>query len=160
MLDAEHEKPVFETPDGSNRSKDIDAYFGETGVRGKPWSCAFVSWALAQTLGKAPINGTYYLGVQLMWAAAKELGLEETQPKPGDVFVQLKSAGTGQAGFVVGLSADGNTVYTCEGNCGNRVKYGQRPRASIHHFIDALRDGQGQDFARGANVTLDAVSDD
>ena len=160
LLDAEHKKPVFEAPDGSNRSKDIDAYFGETGIRGKPWCCAFASWALAQTLGKAPINGTYYLGVQLMWAAAKELGWEETQPKPGDLFVQLKSAGTGHTGFVVGLSADGQTVYTCEGNCGNRVKYGQRPRASIHHFIDAIRDGQGQNFPRGANVTLDDVSDE
>ena len=160
VLDAEHKKPVFETPDGSNRSKDIDAYFGETGIRGKPWCCAFVSWALVQALGKAPINGNYYLGVQLMWVAAKERGLEETQPKPGDVFVQLKSAGTGHTGFVVGLSADGHTVYTCEGNCGNRVKYGQRPRASIHHFIDVIRDEQGQAFARGANVTLDDVSSD
>jgi hypothetical protein len=159
-LDAEHRKPVFETPDGSNRSRDIDAYFGETGIRGKPWCCAFVSWALAQTLGKPPIKSTHYVGVQLMWVAAKELGWEEQQPKPGDVFVQLKSAGTGHTGFVVGVSADGETIYTCEGNCGNRVKYGQRPRASIHHFIDVLRDGQEQTFARGTNLKLDDVSDE
>jgi hypothetical protein len=42
----EHQKPVFEVPDGSNRSSDIDQYWGDTGIKGYPWCCAFVSWAL------------------------------------------------------------------------------------------------------------------
>ncbi len=160
FLDAEHAKPVFEVPDGSNRSPDIDRYFGDTGVRGQPWCCAFVSFALKTTLGQLPIGGTYHLGVQRMWVAAQNLGFSEANPKPGDVFIQIKSGGTGHTGFVVGVSLDGQTIYTCEGNCGNRVKYGQRPKSSIHHFIDVIRDGQRADFPRGATLDFDDVGTD
>jgi peptidoglycan hydrolase-like protein with peptidoglycan-binding domain len=160
ILDAEHARPVFEKPDGSNRSPDIDRYFGKTGVHGAPWCCAFVSWALHEALAKLPVGGKHHLGVQMMWVAAKELGFETREPKPGDVFIQIKSGGTGHTGFVVGLSTDGNTVFTCEGNCGNRLKYGQRPRTSIHHFVDCIRDGQANDFPRGANVNFDDVATD
>jgi hypothetical protein len=95
-----------------------------------------------------------------MWVRAAELGMAEDQPKPGDVFIQIKTGGTGHTGFVVGLSEDGNVVYTCEGNCGNRVKYGQRPRSTIHHFIDCIRDGQGLDFPRGSNLQFEDVDGD
>jgi hypothetical protein len=157
LLDEEHKKPVCERPDGTNRSPDIDRYFGKTGIRGKPWCCAFVSWALQEVTGGLPIGGQYHLGVQVMWVQAHSLGLEVVTPKPGDVFVQLKSGGTGHTGFVVGLSHDEQVVYTCEGNCGNRLKYGQRPRDTIHHYIDALADGQGEDFPRGADLVFDDV---
>lgn len=160
LLDEEHAKPVFEAPDGSNRSPDIDRYFARTGILGKPWCCAFVSWALQATLGGLPIAGKYHLGVQGMWVAARDLGMAVTEPKPGDIFIQIKSAGTGHTGFVVGVSTDGRSVYTCEGNCGNRVKYGQRPITSIHHFIDVLRDGQSAEFPRGSNLRFEDVDSD
>jgi hypothetical protein len=160
VLDREHKKNVAERPAGSNRSPDIDRYWGKTGVIGHPWCCAFVSWALNEALTKFPIGGTHHLSVQRMWVAARDLGMEVKEPKPGDVFVQIKSGGTGHTGFVVGLSKDGNTVLTCEGNSGDRLKYGQRPRGSIHHFIDCVKDGQGPDFPRAENVTFEDVDSD
>lgn len=144
----EHAKPVAEDPDGSNRSPDIDQYWGHTGVIGLPWCCAFVSWALHQVLDAYPIGGKHHLGVQLMWRAARQAGMATEQPKPGDIFVQLMSGGKGHTGFVVGVSPDGEHVYTGEGNCGNRLKVGKRRRDSIQHYIDALADGQGTDFDR------------
>jgi hypothetical protein len=159
-LAQEHRKPVFEVPDGSNRSKDIDRYFGKTGIVGQPWCCAFVSWALEQALGRFPVGGVHHLGVQRMWVTAKDLGMAVTTPKPGDVFVQIKSKGTGHTGFVIGVSEDGKSVFTCEGNAGNRLKYGQRQMSTIHHFFDCIQDGQSEDFTRGTNVRLDDLGSD
>ena len=144
----EHAKPVFEVPDGSNRSPDIDGYWGQTGIIGHPWCCAFVSCALYDLLGFYPIDGKHHLGVQNMWRSARRSNMETGNPKPGDIFIQIKTSGTGHTGFVVGLSAEGKSVYTCEGNCGNRLKVGKRNIESITHFIDCLSDGQTIDFER------------
>jgi hypothetical protein len=149
LLLTEHAKPVNEIPDGSNRSPDIDTYWGETGVNGLPWCCAFVSWTLFEVLGEYPIDGKHHLGVQRMWRTANRLGMGTEQPKPGDIFVQIKSGGNGHTGFVIGISHDGEQIYTCEGNAGNRLKLGRRSPNSINHYIDCLNDGQGQDFPRG-----------
>jgi len=144
----EHAKPVFEVPDGSNRSPDIDRYWGRTGVLGQPWCCAFVSWTLHEVLGNYPIEGKHHLGVQSMWKAARRAEMETLKPKPGDVFIQIKSGGTGHTGFVVGVSVDNESVYTGEGNCGNRLKIGKRKRETINHFIDCIKDGQTMNFSR------------
>jgi len=144
----EYHKPVFESPNGTNRSPDIDHYWGDTGVIGQPWCCAFVSWALHDTLGHYPIDGQHHLGVQRMWRAARRLGLEATSAKPGDVFIQIKANGKGHTGFVAAVSPDGKHVYTCEGNCGNRLKLGKRRLQSIDHFIDCLEDDQDNEFER------------
>jgi hypothetical protein len=148
LIFEEHGKPVFEVPDGSNRSQHIDSYWGPTGVIGLPWCCAFVSWALFELLGSYPVNGKHHLGVQDMWREARQLGLETSEPKPGDIFIQIKESGKGHTGFVVSVSPDGNHIYTCEGNCGNRLKIGKRSRSSIHHYIDFLNDGQSEEFNR------------
>lgn len=147
LIYTEHAKPVFEVPDGSNRSLHIDSYWGSTGVIGQPWCCAFVSWTLHDLLGEYPINGKHHLGVQNMWREARRLGMGTQDPKPGDIFIQIKPSGQGHTGFVTGVSEDGEHVYTGEGNCGNRLKIGRRSRESIDHYIDCLDDGQGQDFA-------------
>jgi len=143
----EHAKPVFEVPDGSNRSPDIDQYWGHTGVIGQPWCCAFVSWALNEILGAYPIGGKHHLGVQAMWRAAARENQSAEDPKPGDVFIQIKSGGKGHTGFVVGVTQDKAFIYTGEGNCGNRLKIGRRATASIDHYIDCLKDGQSMDFS-------------
>ena len=143
----EHAKPVFETPDGSNRSPDIDGYWGPTGVIGLPWCCAFVSWALHEVLDVYPVGGKHHLGVQNMWRAARRAGMDTPDPKPGDVFIQIKSHGKGHTGFVVGVSEDDASIYTGEGNCGNRVKIGKRNRSSINHFIDCIQDEQTMAFS-------------
>ncbi len=157
LILAEHAKNVHEVPPGSNRSPDIDEYWGNTGIIGKAWCCAFVSWALKRALGQLPIGGQYHLGVARMWVAARELRMETSEPKPGDVFVQLLDSGSGHTGFVVNVSEDGQTIYTCEGNCANRLKLGQRSRSSISHFIDCIADGQGNDFPRERNLVFEDV---
>lgn len=159
LIFAEHAKPVFEDPNGSNSSPDIDGYWGNTGVKALPWCCAFVSWALKKATGMYPISGKHHLGVQNMWRAAKGEGLGADSPKPGDIFVQIKSRGTGHTGFVIGLSKDGNSIYTCEGNCGNRLKIGKRKVSTINHYIDALQDGQSSEFER-SDLNVKSVNKD
>ncbi len=148
MLVEEHAKPVFESPDGSNRSEDIDRYWGETGLTGLPWCCAFVSWALRENFGESPIGGNHHLSVQAMWRESRRLGFEVPDPKPGDLFVQIRAGGKGHTGFVVGVSYEDDLIYTCEGNCGNRLKLGRRRREQVDHFIDYLQDGQSLNFDR------------
>ena len=147
LIFEEHATPVYEVPDGSNRSPNIDQYWGQTGIIGQPWCCAFVSWVLREVLGYYPINGVHHIGVQNMWRAAQRENLATEKPKPGDVFIQIKSGGKGHTGFVVGVSADGKHIYTGEGNCGNRLKIGRRTCDSIEHYIDCIQDGQGMDFS-------------
>lgn len=144
----EHERPVLEVPDGSNRSRDIDEYWGETGVIGKAWCCAFVSWVLYEILGIYPIGRKHHLGVQNMWRDARRAEMEVHKPKPGDIFIQIKSHGAGHTGFVVGVSDDSKYIFTGEGNCGNRLKIGKRKISSINHFIDCLQDEQTLEFSR------------
>jgi len=144
----EHEKPVFEVPDGSNRSGDIDGYWGNTGIKGYPWCCAFVSWALFTVLNDYPISGKHHVGVQKMWNEARSAGMQTLVPKPGDIFIQIKSGGKGHTGFVAGISENGASIYTVEGNCGNRLKIGIRDKESINFYIDCLDDGQSEDFSR------------
>lgn len=146
---AEHEKDVREVPDGSNRGPHIDGYWGDTGVIGQPWCCAFVSWALHETLGRYPIAGGHHLGVQTMWRAARQAGLGTPEPKPGDLFIQIMAGGKGHTGFVIGVTPDGSAIHSCEGNVGNRLKVGKRQRDTIDHYIDCLGP-QGMDFERTA----------
>ncbi len=148
LLYLEHDRPVFEVPDGSNRSRDIDGYWGDLGIKGHPWCCAFVSWALHTVLNKYPISDKHHVGVQKMWDNARQLGMQTPIAKPGDIFIQIKSGGKGHTGFVVGVSEDGNSIYTVEGNCGNRLKVGMRHMDSISHYIDCLSDGQDETFSR------------
>ncbi len=69
--------------------------------------------------------------------------------------MQIKSGGRGHTGFVVGVSEDGESIYTGEGNCGNRLKIGLRKISSISHFIDCLEDAQSVDFERSYFNTRD-----
>ncbi|OMH36147.1 CHAP domain-containing protein [Motiliproteus sp. MSK22-1] len=148
LIFEEHAKPVFEVPDGSNRSVDIDEYWGDTGVIGKAWCCAFVSWSLKEIMGEYPIGDKHHLGVQAVWKIARQAGMETRTPKPGDIFIQIKSGGKGHTGFVVGISDDDKSIYTGEGNCGNRLKIGLRKKSTINHFVDCIADGQSQNFSR------------
>lgn len=154
VLSNEYAKDVKEIPDGSNRSPDIDRYFGATGLKGLAWCCAFVSWCSAQVTGKNPL-GKYHLGVQVMWNSAKAAGITTTFPKPGDVFVQIKSQGQGHTGFVRGVSIDGLTIATYEGNCGNRLKRGKRQASTIDGYCDMLQDGQPLNFERHQDDAAD-----
>ena len=155
----EHEKGVRETPDGSNRSRDIDQYWGDLKIRGKPWCCTFVSWGLYETLDDHPIGGVHNVGVIRMSRTAVRAGFQVMEPKPGDIFVQEKRRGKGHTGFVIGVSRDGRSIYTCEGNCGNRLKIGKRKVSSITRFLDVLGDEQDDSWARGELNAADVGSD-
>jgi len=159
-LYSEHSRDVRELPDGSNRSPIIDGYWGNTGLIGLPWCAAFVSHALHSVLGSYPIGGTHHVGVQRMFVAARELGMLTMVPKPCDVFIQMKAGGQGHTGFVVGVGADRTTIYTCEGNCGNRLKLGRRQSHTIDYFLDVIQDGQGENFPRGADHDFASVGND
>lgn len=157
LLVAEHRHDVKEVPDGTNRGPRIDQYWGNSGLIGQPWCCAFVSWALFQTLQSYPIGGIHHTGVQRMWVTAREQHQTTLEPKPGDIFVQLFRGGQGHTGFVVCVSADGKTIYTCEGNAGNRLKLGRRPASTIDGFIDCLQDGQTASFSPCPDVAFETL---
>jgi hypothetical protein len=154
----EHRKPVLENPNGSNRSPDIDGYWGDTGLKGYAWCCAFVSWALVESIGDYPME-KHHVGVQNMSRAAKRLALDTDKPKPGDIFVQLFAGGKGHTGFVLGVSPDGDHIYTVEGNCSNRIKAGKRKQSTITHYIDIFRDDESLNFAR-ADIDVMTVDKD
>ena len=159
LLLEEHEKDVCETPDGSNQSRDIDQYWGELKIRGRPWCCAYVSWALFETLSDHPIGGVHNIGVIRMSRTAVRAGFEVMMPKPGDIFVQEKRRGKGHTGFVIGVSRDGQSIYTNEGNCGNRLKIGRRKISTITRFLDVLDDNQDDSWTRGELNASDVSSD-
>ncbi|WP_199611535.1 NlpC/P60 family protein [Flocculibacter collagenilyticus] len=140
-------KPVFESPDGSNRSAEIDEYWGKTGLIGLPWCCAFVSWVLFHVFSDYPIAKQHHVGVQKMHLAAVKENLTCNNPKPGDIFVQLFSGGKGHTGFVLGRSARNDSIYTIEGNCGNRLKVGLRKLVDIFTYIDCFNDSQSINYA-------------
>jgi hypothetical protein len=58
------------------------------------------------------------------------------------------------------VSENGQTIYTCEGNAGNRLKLGQRDRSTIHHFIDCLQDGQADVFPRRSDLNFVNLDDE
>ena len=119
---------------------------GNTGAIGQPWCCAFVSWALHETLGRYPI-GRHHLAVQGMWRAVRQAGLETRDPTPGDVFLQIMARGKGHTGFVIGVTRRGDAIHTCEGNVGNQLEVGRRQRDTIDHYIDCMGP-QAPDFER------------
>ena len=129
----EFNKPVFEVPDGSNRSPDIDQYWGATGLSGLPWNMAFVSYCLSKTDGWDDYMKTYHVGALSFWREAKLKGWEVEQPKSGDIFIQIKSGGRGHVGFVQRVKGD--SIISIEGNAGNRIKAGKRLLSTINHFV-------------------------
>lgn len=140
LLRAEYEKDVHEDPDGSNRSPEIDGYWGSTGLLGKAWCCAFVSTMLRRALGRYPLD-RHWVGVQKMARAAEALGMITRHPRPLDVFIQLKDSGKGHTGFASAFDRAGNFA-TFEGNCGNRLKNGRRRAQNVDLWIDVFQDGQ------------------
>jgi len=140
LLNAEYSKGVHETPDGSNRSPVIDRYWGDTGILGQPWCCAFVSTMLRRCLGYYPF-GQHHISVRLMYQVALEKGMLTSRPTPGCVFVMLNSDGTGHTGFGTAFAHTG-WLATLEGNTGNRLKNGRRRASSIDAWLDPFQDNQ------------------
>ncbi len=156
---AEHQKGVTEQPDGSNRGPEIDKYlpaWSRRSPRGPAWCCYFYSWVVQQALGTSPLGLVIGSCARARAQAVKrQLWVPSTlrgnRPFPGDAFVMEHGDGTGHIGFVLRVSADGTTINTVEGNCGNRVKVGLRSLSAhdIVGFIDNVPDETREDFERG-----------
>lgn len=135
---------VEETPRGSNRGPEVDAYLRSTGLHpGFPWCAAFVNWCIAQVAGEKKREvawpKTASCDVILVWARRHDILF--TQPEKGDVFLVL--AGPNDAthtGFVKSVS--GQKFTTIEGNSnatGSREGLGvvsiSRPVSTRYRFV-------------------------
>jgi hypothetical protein len=144
-----------EMPKGSNRGPRIDVYRPEWKrddllhadkrlgklAKGDPWCSWYVTWCWNMALAKhplgRPIGGCYALATRAM-----ELGLwiplsgkQDTDmlfaAYPGCAFVLLdkpikEGQSDGHTGIITGVSEDGATVSTVEGNSGDQVRAGKR----------------------------------
>jgi hypothetical protein len=129
---------VRESPPGSNRGPEVDVF---TGGRAEPWCAHFVSWCVERT-GTSPFGHVPSVASLRSWAEQKGcyLGAEGHRPRPGDIFTMARHDSTGKlvgghTGFVAGVSSDGSSIETVEGNLGDAVKAGSRSLASLDGFI-------------------------
>lgn len=152
----EHAKKVKERPNGSNRSKDIDKYLPgwqrkklTRYERGPAWCAYFVNWVITQEMTR-PWGG-YYGSCSKLVSVCETKGLEVYTPAdieegthdvyPGDLFFVLHpkkpgKAQTGHVGIVFRVNRHQTKITTLEGNCGNRVKCGEREVSTLTKFVD------------------------
>jgi hypothetical protein len=165
---AEHDKGVHEVPDGSNWGPEISKYGGQ---KGWAWCCLFWSWCNKECFEGYALKRKY-ASCQQAWIQANLLGMWRDKaaytPIPGDAFVLLyrneegSLTGRGHIGFVLRAQVPaknarmaGNKatkINTVEGNCGNRVKIGERDLAdpNIVGFINPFpADEQPHDWQKG-----------
>jgi hypothetical protein len=136
---SEYRKDVKEEPDGSNRSERIDLYTGFVGKPkdrvGPPWCAYFVSFCAAAIPGGSPfgrIGNAQNLG---LWGDKHKCSLIPgvAQAKPGDIFVIARDDVHGHCGIVQAALAQ--SIWTIEGNCGNRVDVRQRKLSTITKLV-------------------------
>lgn len=139
---AEYRLDVKESPDGSNRSPQIDGYWGNTGLIGKAWCCAFVSEMLFRAVQHYPL-GRHHTRVIDMVREADRLGRLTRNPRPMDIWFQLNPDDTGHCGFGAAIDPDGITA-TFEGNAGNRLKHGRRMLPTLQGWINTFGDRQSE----------------
>jgi peptidoglycan hydrolase-like protein with peptidoglycan-binding domain len=128
-------KGVHETPWGSNRGPEIDAYGAPVGMRGEPWCELFESWCRRQALlpGEADPLG-YHAAVAAFWRAAVKADKARPityQPRVGDaaIFRRLVNGhwhdptkgGYGHVGRVKVPPMPGAKWITVDGNVRDRV---------------------------------------
>ena len=155
---AEYRKDVRESPDGSNLGDEINGYWGNTGILGKPWCCAFVSEMMFRAVNHYPF-GRHHTSVLAMVQEAERMGRVTRNPRPLDVWAILHADGTGHTGFASALDRSG-ILATFEGNCGNRLKHGRRAFTSITVWLDTFGDKQPeiwQDLPELADLTVAAT---
>ncbi len=141
VLIPEYRKDVHEDPDGSNRGTYIDGYWGNTGLLGLSWCCAFVSTMLLRAAGHYPL-GLHHTSVASMVAWAKAHDRITRVPKPLDVWALLHPDGTGHTGFASAIDDQAMAFATFEGNAGNRYKHGRRTFGGDLFWIDPHQDDQ------------------
>lgn len=156
----QHAIGIRERPNGSNRSSTpeggIDKFlpaWTKKKKKGPAWCAFFVSWVMLKFFDRYPI-GRRHGSCKRLWQAAKgkrwlnKSSATRNEPMPGDMFVMLRSNGTGHIGFVLRVSINGTEINTIEGNCGNRVKVGKRSTTdgTIYGYINPFGDDPWQDM--------------
>lgn len=111
----------FKEIDGVNRGPQVKKYLNFVGLdEGNPWCAAFVSWILFQCNVKFFKTGDTWEIRRI----AKEKGILSKVPQPGDVFLQLGSAGNPKhTGFTRKVdSLNPQYILTSEGNAGDGIR--------------------------------------
>jgi uncharacterized protein (TIGR02594 family) len=116
---------VRESPLGSNRGVEVDAYLRPSGLSAVPWCAAFVSWCLREAGLDVP---KYHVSAASL---LRSLRPAVSPALPGDVFGWVNPDGTGHVGFVVGVGDALDVVATCEGNSMHSVRNCWRPRMGL-----------------------------
>jgi len=163
------QRGVHESPSGANSGDGVDQFV--RGYNKPPWCALFVSHVDLEANGSYAI-GKREAGTANMLRKAREQGIflpkGEYDPIPGDWFIMQNKRkdgtykGTGHVGFVLRVSADGRVYQTVEGNCGNRVKCGERLVSSsklegwIRRYSDTQRPpsyvrGLAERFSKGVS---------
>ena len=140
-------KQVFEIPDGSNRSPEIDLYTGMAGrpssIPGPPWCAYFASWNFAKAPGGSPfgrIGGAQSIARHCQVAIPGSVRMvpsseQSSLPiKPGDLGIIADGQ---EHGHVVQFAAVLNGfVWTVEGNCGNAVRSKKRAISTFKYIVN------------------------
>ena len=128
-----------ESPKGSNKSPEVNAYLKSVGLGpGLPWCAAFVYYIFDQVSKKLSIANPLPKtgGVRNHWAAAPadvkitaaEVRKNPKLLKPGQIFMQGRggSKALGHTGIIVGVNPEKGTFVTIEGNSGDKVSINTR----------------------------------
>jgi len=136
---------------------DLDVYpygLGRYVRRGEWWCTDFVSWVYRAA--GVPFTGGYQGGWMIknnflikrwyerhgLWVAKGSAEWEGYEPRPGD-YMRIHTDGGGHSAIV--HHVDGDTLYTVEGNVGNRVRlrtwrqYRRHPRIDGFGLLSARR---------------------
>lgn len=115
---------VMETPPGSNRGKEVDAYLASTNTPvGNFWCAAFIFWCFKKAAEELGIVNPVFktAGCLAHWNNTKGQKITKAQAinnpmliKPGSIFIKDHGSGLGHTGIVTGVS-DG-FIETIEGN--------------------------------------------
>ena len=137
-------KQVFEIPDGSNRSPEIDLFTGMSGrplsIAGPPWCAYFVSWNFAKAPHGSPFGRIG--GAQAIAHACQHSILDSVivapfsdgMVRPGDIGIIANGQDHGHA-FHVAAVLDG-FAWTVEGNSGNAVRSKKREIDTGKYYIN------------------------
>lgn len=154
-------KQVFEIPDGSNRSPEIDLYTGMSGkplsVPGPAWCAYFASWNFAKAPGGSPfgrIGGAQTIAKYCLVHIPGSVIVVPPSDGPLDHISYLGDAKAGDLGVIADGQEHGHvvqfaavlddTAWTVEGNCGNAVRSRKREIGSFKYIVNFDRlAGQG-----------------
>jgi len=137
-------KQVFEIPDGSNRSPEIDLFTGMSGkplsIAGAPWCAYFVSWNFAKAPHGSPfgrIGGAQAIAHACQngipnWVIAAPFS--DGMVRPGDIGIIANGQDHGHAFHVAAVL--GGIAWTVEGNSGNAIRSKKRAIDTAKYYIN------------------------